>query len=72
MVRHVSAATPVGPLVEAGEPTTDPLLRVIHRVAHREHLHSTTRPTQFTRRRPVFGATAHVVSGTTARKVTWS
>ena len=48
---------------------TPDLLRVIHRVAHREHLHSTTRPTQFTRRRPAFGA---VHAGTTARKVTWS
>lgn len=52
--------------------TDDPLLRVIHRVAHREHLHRTVRPTQFTRRRPATGAATHVTAGTTARKVTWS
>jgi hypothetical protein len=51
---------------------------VIHRVAHGEHLHRATRPTQFTRRRPVAGTPAqHVIAqgaptGTTGRKVTWS
>jgi hypothetical protein len=56
------------------------LLRVIRRVAHREHLFpgaTTTRTTPFdrpVRRRPVSAVTrsARTGRGTTARKVTWS
>jgi len=56
------------------------LLRVIRRVAHREHLFpgaTTTRTTPFdrpVRRRPVSPVTrtARALRGTTARKVTWS
>ena len=72
MVRHVNHEDPAAGTALG---TTDPLLRVIHRVAHREHLHRTIRPTQFTRRRPVAGvqrSAQHAVAGTTARKVTWS
>jgi hypothetical protein len=55
------------------------LLRVIRRVAHREHLFpgATSPRTPFdrpVRRRPVSAVTrsAHAGRGTTARKVTWS
>ncbi|GAA4941011.1 hypothetical protein EV188_112130 [Actinomycetospora succinea] len=65
-----------------GEGAIDPeLLRLIQRVAHREHLLDgtvaprvrTTADSSSTRRRPAIGSVrTRATRGTTARKVTWS
>jgi hypothetical protein len=67
-----------------GTPIDPELLRLIQRVAHREHLLDgtpaprprTTSPRSPARRRPAVGnahsIAARVARGTTARKVTWS
>ena len=77
---HTSEA-PVTPEA-TGDGHIDPeLLRLIQRVAHREHLldgsvHTrvrTTADSSSTRRRPAVGsARPRATRGTTARKVTWS
>lgn len=72
-----------GEAVEAaGDGHIDPeLLRLIQRVAHREHLLDgsvntrirTTADSSSTRRRPAIGSVrTRATRGTTARKVTWS
>ena len=67
-----------------GTPIDPELLRLIQRVAHREHLldgtpaprSRTTSPRSPARRRPDIGnahsTSVRVARGTTARKVTWS
>ena len=83
----MSAATPEVPEAPR-EGAIDPaLLRLIQRVAHREHMlvgvpapaahPRSNAPTRSTRRRPAIGTARTSVPvrptrGTTARKVTWS
>ena len=76
---------PVESVTAEGTPIDPQLLRLIQRVAHREHLLdgtpatrlSTTAPRSSARRRPAIGTvrtstSVHAARGTTARKVTWS
>lgn len=67
--------------VEGGGAIDPELLRLIQRVAHREHLLDgtaaprvrTTADSSSTRRRPAIGSVrTRATRGTTARKVTWS